>query len=122
MHEMQTIVTDDRGVRLSVCLSVCLSCGSIRLHCAKMAELFPGSSRNIVIPPQRSEWGILLNFGTPLVFPERLKLETRNVHIEGTRGGLTKTMQKSVTRRSGAGSRDLPLTSATPTYLKNGYS
>jgi len=31
MHEMQPIVTDDRGV----CQSVCLSRGSIRLHCAK---------------------------------------------------------------------------------------
>jgi len=30
MHEMQTIVTDV----CSVCLSVCVSCGSSRLHCA----------------------------------------------------------------------------------------
>jgi len=29
MHELQTIVTDDCGV----CLSVCLSRGSTRLHC-----------------------------------------------------------------------------------------
>jgi len=34
MHEMQTIVTDDRGV----CSSVSLSHGSTRLHCAKLAE------------------------------------------------------------------------------------
>jgi len=34
MHEMQTVVTDDRGV----CPSVSLSCGSTRLHCAKMAK------------------------------------------------------------------------------------
>jgi len=34
MHEMQTIVTDARGV----CLSVCLSRGLSRLHCAKTAE------------------------------------------------------------------------------------
>jgi len=34
MHEMQPIVTDDRGV----CLSVSLSRGSTRLHCAKTAE------------------------------------------------------------------------------------
>jgi len=34
MHEMQTIVTDVRGV----CPSVCLSRGSTRLHCAKTAE------------------------------------------------------------------------------------
>jgi len=35
MHEMQTIVTDVRGVSLSVCLSVTRS---TRLHCAKTAE------------------------------------------------------------------------------------
>jgi len=34
MHEMQTIVTDVRGV----CPSVCLSRGSTRLHCAKTAK------------------------------------------------------------------------------------
>jgi len=34
MHEMQTIVTDVRGV----CPSVCLSRGSTRLHSAKTAE------------------------------------------------------------------------------------
>jgi len=34
MHEMQTIVSDARGV----CLSVFLSRGSTRLHCARMAE------------------------------------------------------------------------------------
>jgi len=34
MHEMQSILTDVRGV----CQSVCLSRGSSRLHCAKMAE------------------------------------------------------------------------------------
>jgi len=53
MHEMQTIVTDVSGV----CLSVCLSCGSAWLHCAKMAEqikiLFGlntlGDLRNIVL-------------------------------------------------------------------------
>jgi len=53
MHEMQTIVTDIRGVRQSVCLSR----GSTRLHCAKTAEqikmLFGvnslGSQENIVL-------------------------------------------------------------------------
>jgi len=34
MHEMQTIVTDDR----CVCPSVCLSRGSTRLRCARTAE------------------------------------------------------------------------------------
>jgi len=34
MHEMLTIVTDVH----SVCPSVCLSRGSSRLHCVKMAE------------------------------------------------------------------------------------
>jgi len=34
MREMQSILTDSLGV----CLSVCLSRGSSRLHCAKMAE------------------------------------------------------------------------------------
>jgi len=34
MHEMQTVVTNDHAM----CSSVCLSHGSSRLHCAKMAE------------------------------------------------------------------------------------
>jgi len=41
MLEMQPVVTDDRGVCLSVylvCLSFCLPRGSTRLHCAKTAE------------------------------------------------------------------------------------
>jgi len=57
MREMQTIVTNDRGVYQSVCLFVSLSRGSSRLHCAKMAErikmLFGvntlGSPRNTVL-------------------------------------------------------------------------
>jgi len=74
MHEMQTIVTDVRGV----CLSVCLSRGSSRIHCAKMAEqikmLFgvntPGGPRNIVLdvgpdPHTERGRGPLLNLGTP---------------------------------------------------------
>jgi len=64
MHEMQTIVTDVRGVCLSVCQPVrqlvCLSRGltrgSTQLHCAKMAEQIkmmfgvntPGGPWNIV--------------------------------------------------------------------------
>jgi len=71
MHEMLTIVT---GVR-SVCLSVSLSCGSSRLHSAKMAEqikmLFGvntlGSLWNIVLemgpdPPTQRGRG---HFGAP---------------------------------------------------------
>jgi len=53
MREMQSIITDVRGV----CLSVCLSRGSSRLHCAKITEhinmLFgvntSGSPWNIVL-------------------------------------------------------------------------
>jgi len=53
MHEMQSILTDVHGI----CLSVSLSRGSSRLHCAKMAEqikmLFgantPGGPWNIVL-------------------------------------------------------------------------
>jgi len=37
MHEMQTIVTYDPGVCLSVCL-VCLSHGSNLHYCARMVE------------------------------------------------------------------------------------
>jgi len=51
MHEMQTIVTDDRSVNLSV------TCVSTRLHCARMAEWIKilcgvntaGGQRNIVL-------------------------------------------------------------------------
>jgi len=68
MHEMLTILTDVRGV----CLSVCLSCGSSRLHCAKMAEqikmLF--GVNDIVLDvgptsPRREEGGQHIDFGTP---------------------------------------------------------
>jgi len=89
MYEMETVVADVRGVSLSVCLSVCLSRGSSRLHCARTAEpikmLFgmntPGDPWNIVLdvgpdPPQRGEGGPLLNFGSLLIFPEQPKLET----------------------------------------------
>jgi len=64
MHEMQSILTDVRGV----CLSVCLSRGSSRLHCAKVAELIkilfgvntPGAcgalcQTRVLIPPQKVE-------------------------------------------------------------------
>jgi len=75
MHEMQSILTDVCGV----CLSVCLSCGSSRLHCAKMAVqikmLFglntPGGSWNIVLEmgpdPERGGWGFSFKFWTPLL-------------------------------------------------------
>jgi len=62
MHEMQTVVTDVRGV----CLSLCPSSASTPLRCAKTAErirmLFVvnilGGPRNILLdggrdPPQR---------------------------------------------------------------------
>jgi len=70
MHEMWSVLTDVHGI----CLSVCLSCGSSRLHCAKMAErikmLFgvntPGNPWNIVLDvslesPQRGGGGPLLS-------------------------------------------------------------
>jgi len=86
------VCVDVRGVCLSVCLStslsVCMSRGSSRLHCAKVAEqikmLFgvntPRGPWNIVLDvgpdtPTESERGLLLNFGTPSS-PERLKLKT----------------------------------------------
>jgi len=80
MHEMQTVVTDVRGV----CLSVCLSRGSTRLYCAKTDKrikmLFgvntPGSPWNIVLdmglnppPPDREgekEFGKMLPIMDPL--------------------------------------------------------
>jgi len=74
MHEMQSVLTNVCGI--------CLSCGSYRLHCAKMAEqikmLFgvntPAGPRNIVLKvvliPHSFE------FWDPLLSPEWLKLET----------------------------------------------
>jgi len=55
MHQMQTIVTNDPGVCLLVCLSE--SSGSTQLHCAKTAERIKmvfavntlGGPRNIVL-------------------------------------------------------------------------
>jgi len=81
MHEMHrpTVITDVRGVCLSVCPSVCLSRGLTRLHRAKTAErieiLFEvymlGGPWDIVLhgspDPYREGKGYpLLNFGTPL--------------------------------------------------------
>jgi len=70
-----SIVTDVRGVCLSVSLSVCRSRGSTRIHCAKMAGriniLFelntPGCPRNIALDgrpdlPQREGVGVMENF------------------------------------------------------------
>jgi len=71
MHEMLNIITDVRGV----CLSVCLSRGSSPIHCAKMAEQDPvwgntpgglrGSLWNVVLdaghnPLQGGETGLLI--------------------------------------------------------------
>jgi len=77
MRKMLTILTNVR----SVCKSVCLSRGSSRLHCAKLAEqikmLFgvntPGGRWNIVLdvgpdPPTEGKRDPPLNFGTPLYF------------------------------------------------------
>jgi len=77
MHEMQTTVTDVHGV--------CLSCGSPRLHCAKMAEeikmLFgvnntssPWNAVRHADPFTQREEDIILNFGTTLITWEWLKL------------------------------------------------
>jgi len=87
MHEIQTTVTDVRGV----CQSVCLSRGLSRLHCAQMAEqieiLFgvntlggPWSivldgGGGVLIPHRGGGTYVLLNFGTNVVPPERLMLE-----------------------------------------------
>jgi len=82
MHETQPFVTDVR----SVCLSVCLSCGSTRLRCAKTVEQIKmlcgvNTSADVVLhggsdPPQTGRGNLLLNFGTFVVSAERLKLET----------------------------------------------
>jgi len=76
MHDIQTIVTNVHG---GVCQSV-LSCGSVRLHCAKAAEqikmLFgvntPVGPWNIVLdsvpdpPTERGSWGKFLPIVDPL--------------------------------------------------------
>jgi len=78
---MRPIATDVRGV----CPSVCLSRSSNRLRCAKTAErirkLFGVNTRSglqhwVLISPQTGGRDVLLNFGTPLISPEPLKLET----------------------------------------------
>jgi len=85
MHEIKTIFTDVCGV----CLSVCLSRGSSRLHRAKTAEqikmLFgvntPGGPRDIVLdvgpdPPTERGRRPTFKFLDLLISPERLRLET----------------------------------------------
>jgi len=84
---LQTVVTDVCGVWLSVCLSR----GSSRLHCEKMAErikiLFevntPGGPKIIVlhgaqIPHSegRQSWGKFCQLWTHCISQQRLKLET----------------------------------------------
>jgi len=106
MHEMLTILTDVRGV----CLSVCLSCSSSWLRCAKMAEhikmLFEvnyswkPTKRTRRDPPTDRDRGPLSNFGKQSYIYEKVG------H-----------------RPSGAGSRDLILNSGTlpllyPEWLK----
>jgi len=88
MHEMQTIVTDIRGVCMSVRPPVCLSRGSTRLHCAKTAEqikiLFGvntlGGPRNIVLdggsdPPLRG--GGRFDAASCFYFAEKPARQTR---------------------------------------------
>jgi len=60
MHEMQTIVTNDRGI----CLSVCLLCGSSRLHCAKTAEQI---KMLFGVNTHRGTWNIVLDGNPELV-------------------------------------------------------
>jgi len=75
----------DYCYRCSQCLSFCLSHGSTWLHCAKTAEqikvLFgmntPGGLRLGSLSHRREEDGdIILNFGTPFISLEWLKLQT----------------------------------------------
>jgi len=71
-------------IAVSVCLSVCLSRGTTRLHCAITTERIKmllrvnnlGGPRDIVLhggpdPPHRQwEGDLLLNFGTSLLSPK----------------------------------------------------
>jgi len=120
MHEMQTIVIDEH----SVCLSVCLSRGSTWLHCAKNGrgdqdavggEYTWGSVKHcvrrggVLIPHREGSRDLLLNFGSPLISPEWLKLGTRNFVCVANEN-YTKLGQ----RRSAVGSRDLILVLGPP--------
>jgi len=95
------------SVRQSVSLSVHLSRGSTRLHCAKTVErikiLFgmniSGGLWNIVLdggpdPPQTGR-GTPFKLWDPLVSPKRGKARDLKfcVHIEACMGTITKTMQ-----------------------------
>jgi len=115
MHQMQTIVTDRR-----VCPSVCQSCDSTQIHCAKMSEqikiLFKvnnlGGPRNIVLdPPQRKGGGAGENFANsgPTTYQDGVLIDYRGLTA------LTKTMQKYVI--GGSGSRDLLSMFVTLSYL-----
>jgi len=123
MHEMQTNVTDDRGV----CQSVCLSHGSTRLHCARMAKrieiLFgvntPGGQENIMldrgsnVPTGRRSWEKFLPIvdrDPPLhrsISRQTEAVEVRNFVDMSIAGGLNQNYAKEGHTESGSGSRDL---------------
>jgi len=129
MHQMQTIVTDDP----SVCLSVCLSRGSTRLHCAKMAEqikmLFGvntrGGPRNIVLhgspdPSQRGgggSWGKFCQLWTHYISQERLKLEIWNSACVYRAGDPNENCAK-VGHRGRTGSRDISASATASLCMK----
>jgi len=88
MHDMQPIVTDVRGVCPSVSLSVCH-----RDQLSLIVQQWLNRSRccsgehsgllgahgtlcytGVLIPHRQGEGDLLLNFGTALLSPERLKL------------------------------------------------
>jgi len=79
MHEMQSIFTDVR--------SMCLSHGSSKLHCAKLAKhkqmlfgvntpVIPWNTVLDVSPDPPTERGLSFKFWDALLSSERLKLET----------------------------------------------
>jgi len=86
MHEMQTIVIDDRGVCQSVCRVAWL--GFTAKTAERIKMLFgmntPGGPWNIVldagpVPPQRrGSWGKYSQLWTHYISRELLKLETSN--------------------------------------------
>jgi len=99
---MQTIVTDDRGV----CPSVCLSRSSTRLHCAKTVErikmLFgvniPGGPWSIVLegvlfPHSKGDLGTIFQIDPLHTSIMAEAKEWRPIEARGLRD-LTKTMQK----------------------------
>jgi len=114
---------------VSECQSVCVrpSCGSIRRHCAKIAEqikiLFwlntPGGPMEHCVgwgswsPTNRGGRHTFIFWNYPRISrTPQARLEI--LCADGAQGALTKTTQKSATWQSGMKSCDLLLTSATP--------